>query len=121
MHTFAVWAPLVSRVALEVNDSLLTMHGPDDRGWWRLPVDEAGPGTNYGFQVNDEPATFPDPRSQWQPQGVHGLSRVYDQEAFAWTDAGFQPPPLSSAVIYELHIGTFTPEGTLDSSIAKLD
>ena len=56
-----------------------------------------------------------------QPQGVHGLSRVYDQNAFAWSDTGFQPRPLSSAVIYELHIGTFTTEGTLDGAIAKLD
>jgi maltooligosyltrehalose trehalohydrolase len=55
-----------------------------------------------------------------QPQGVHGLSRVYDQGAFAWTDGGFRPPPLSSAVVYELHVGTFTPGATLDAAIDKL-
>ena len=53
--------------------------------------------------------------------GVHGLSRVYDQGAFAWTDTQFQAPPLASAVVYELHIGTFTREGTLDAAIEKLD
>src|SRR5947209_2373930 len=121
MHTFAVWAPLASRVAVKVNDSPLPMPGPDEQGWWRLPVNEAGPGSEYGFQVNGEEGIFPDPRSLWQPHGVHGLSRVYDQGAFAWSDAAFQARPLSSAIIYELHIGTFTPEGTLDAAIAKLD
>jgi maltooligosyltrehalose trehalohydrolase len=84
-------------------------------------LDEAGTGTDYGFTVNNESAVYPDPRSLSQPNGVHGLSRVYDQGAFEWTDAAFQPPPLSSAVIYELHIGTWTPEGTLDAAITKLD
>ncbi len=96
------------------------MRGPDEEGWWRLRVEEAGAGTDYGFVVNDEAAVYPDPRSLHQPHGVHGLSRVYDQAAFAWTDSGFQPPPLSSAVVYELHVGTFTPEATLDAAIDKL-
>jgi maltooligosyltrehalose trehalohydrolase len=121
MHTFAVWAPGATNVAVKVNESPRPMRGPDEGGWWRLEVDAAGPGTEYGFRVDDEQTIFPDPRSQWQPHGVHGASRVYDQSAFAWTDRGFQPAPLSSAVIYELHIGTFTPEGTLDGAIAKLD
>ena len=97
------------------------MQGPDEHGWWRLRVDDAGPGTDYGFQVNGEDRPLPDPRSLWQPNGVHGLSRVYDQQAFSWSDAAFQPRPLSSAILYELHIGTFTAEGTLDAAIAKLD
>ena len=121
MHTFEVWAPLASQLAVMANDDLLPMQGPDHQGWWRLGVENAGPGTDYGFQINDENAVLPDPRSLWQPNGVHKLSRVYDQNAFAWTDAGFQPPPLPSSIIYELHIGTFTPEGTLDAAIAKLD
>lgn len=121
MHTFEVWAPLVSRVAVKVNDSLLPMLGPDEQGWWRLRVNEAGPGSDYGFQVDGEEGILPDPRSLWQPGGVHALSRVYDQGAFVWSDTAFQPPPLSSAIIYELHVGTFTPEGTLDSAIAKID
>jgi maltooligosyltrehalose trehalohydrolase len=121
MHTFEIWAPLVSRVGLKVNDSLLPMYGPDEHGWWSLRVDDAGPGTDYGFQVNGEDRALPDPRSLCQPGGVHALSRVYDQEAFSWSDGGFQPRLLSSAIIYELHIGTFTPDGTLDSAIAKFD
>jgi maltooligosyltrehalose trehalohydrolase len=121
MHTFEIWAPLASRVGVKVNNSLLPMHGPDEHGWWRWRVDDAGPGTDYGFEVNGEDRALPDPRSLWQPGGVHALSRVYDQEAFSWSDAGFQPRLLSGAIIYELHIGTFTPDGTLDSAIAKLD
>jgi maltooligosyltrehalose trehalohydrolase len=120
MHQFEIWAPRVEKIAVQVNGASLPMRGPDEEGWWRLRVEEAGAGTDYGFIVNDEAAVYPDPRSLHQPHGVHGLSRVYDQAAFAWTDAGFQPPPLSSAVIYELHVGTFTPEATLDAAIDKL-
>jgi maltooligosyltrehalose trehalohydrolase len=120
MHQFEIWAPRVSKIAVKVNDLSLPMRGPDEEGWWRLCVEEAGAGTDYGFIVNDEVTVYPDPRSLLQPDGVHGLSRVYDQSAFAWTDARYQPPPLSSAVVYELHVGTFTPEGTLDAAIDKL-
>ncbi len=74
-----------------------------------------------GSSLDDDPKACPDPRSQWQPNGVHGLSRVYDQTAFAWSDGGWQAPPLARAVIYELHVGTFTPEGTFDAAIERLD
>jgi maltooligosyltrehalose trehalohydrolase len=97
------------------------MTGPDHDNWWRLEVESAGPGTDYGFLVDDDPNPYPDPRSQWQPDGVHKLSRVYDHTQFHWTDTQFQAPPLASAIIYELHIGTFTPEGAFDSAIGKLD
>jgi len=120
MHQFEIWAPRVSKIAVKVNEASLPMHGPDEEGWWRLCVEEAGTGTDYGFIVNDDVAVYPDPRSLHQPLGVHGLSRVYDQDAFTWADTAFQPPPLSSAVIYELHVGTFTPEATLDAAIDKL-
>lgn len=121
MHEFCVWAPLAKRMAVQVNGKALPMQGPDHQGWWRLRVEEAGAGTDYGFVVNEDQTPYPDPRSLHQPQGVHGLSRVYDQVAFQWTDDGFQPKPLASAIIYEMHTGTFTSEGTLDSAIAKLD
>ena len=96
------------------------MQGPDDRGWWHCQVEDAGPGTDYGYLLDDDPKCYPDPRSEWQPNGVHGLSRIYDQAAFEWSDARFQAPPLASAIIYELHIGTFTPEGTFDAAAGKL-
>jgi maltooligosyltrehalose trehalohydrolase len=96
------------------------MQGPDERGWWWRLVEDAGAGSNYGYLLDDDPKCYPDPRSEWQPNGVHELSRVYNQAAFGWTDEGFQAPPLASGIVYELHIGTFTPEGTFDAAAGKL-
>ena len=93
----------------------------DNRGWWRLAVPEAHTGTDYAFLIDDDPTPYPDPRSAWQPKGVHGPSRVYDQSAFTWTDKHWHTPQLASGIIYELHIGTFSPEGTFDSAIPHLD
>jgi maltooligosyltrehalose trehalohydrolase len=120
MHRFEVWAPFARHVSVEAGGVQYAMEGPDDRDWWNCRVENAGPGTDYGFQLDDDPRPYPDPRSEWQANGVHGLSRVYDQTAFEWSDAGFQAPPLASAIIYELHIGTFTPEGTFDTAAGKL-
>ena len=64
---------------------------------------------------------LPDPRSAWQPHGVHGPSRVLDHTAYGWGDGAWRGVPLQGSVIYELHVGTFTPEGTLDAAIARLD
>ena len=121
MHVFKVWAPLAKSVAVQVDGRSSSMAGPDNAGWWIAAVDSATYGIDYGFQIGTGDTAYPDPRSQWQPNGVHELSRVYDQSAFRWTDQGFQARPLASAVIYELHVGTFTPEGTLDAAIAKLE
>jgi maltooligosyltrehalose trehalohydrolase len=121
MHQFEVWAPDARRVAVEVNGKAVPMPGPDEQGWWRLDVEDAGPGTDYGYLLDDDTKVYPDPRSQWQPHGVHNRSRIYDQTAFVWSDASFQPKPLASGIIYELHIGTFTEEGTLDAAIGKLE
>jgi len=78
------------------------------------------PEVDYQFVLDDGDA-YPDPRSPWQPYGIHGESRTVDHSRFRWTDEGWRAPPLSSAVIYELHIGTFTLEGTFDAAIEKLD
>ncbi|HTX75953.1 MAG TPA: malto-oligosyltrehalose trehalohydrolase [Terracidiphilus sp.] len=118
---FALWAPHAKTVEVQTDGQRRTMAGPDEQGWWRAEVEGAGAGTEYGFVVDAGDRVYPDPRSLWQPHGVHGLSRVYRHAAFPWKHAAFQPPPLSSAVVYELHIGTFTPEGTLDAAMAKLD
>lgn len=121
MHQFELWAPRARKVAVHVDGSLYPMEGPDPRGCWRASVDQAGPGSDYGFVLDDDPKAYPDPRSEWQPHGVHGLSRVYDQKAFQWHDSRWQAPPLASAIVYEMHVGTFTPEGTFESAIGKLD
>jgi len=121
MHEFTVWAPNARKVAVKIGDAAYPMHGPSERGWWNVTVEQAGPTTDYGFVLNDDPKAWPDPRSQWQPNGVHGASRVYDQSAFAWSDGGWRGLPLERAVVYELHIGTFTPKGAFDSAIERLD
>jgi maltooligosyltrehalose trehalohydrolase len=120
MHRFEVWAPFAKRVAVEAGGRAQSMSGPDRGDWWQLEVDAAGPGTDYGFLIDDDVKCYSDPRSQWQPNGVHGLSRVYDQSEFVWTDAKFQAPPLSSGILYEMHIGTFTSEGTFDAAASRL-
>jgi maltooligosyltrehalose trehalohydrolase len=121
MHEFTVWAPNANKVAVKIGEKMYPMSGPGERGWWRVAVEQAGPGTDYGFAIDDDAKAWPDPRSQWQPRGVHGLSRIYDQTVFAWNDDGWQAPPFSRAVIYELHVGTFTSAGTFDSAIERLD
>ncbi|HEX3893253.1 MAG TPA: malto-oligosyltrehalose trehalohydrolase [Terracidiphilus sp.] len=120
MHRFEVWAPLAKTVAIQINGTRIRMQPVGERGWWAADVEDAKPGSDYGYGIDDDSA-YPDPRSQWQPDGVHGLSRVYDQAAFRWSDAKFEPVPLASAIVYELHVGTFTPAGTLDAAIDKLD
>jgi len=120
MHRFDVWAPFAVQMAARVAGADHAMFGPDDQGWWFIDLEAAHPGTDYGFVIDGD-TCYPDPRSSWQPNGVNGLSRVYDQAAFQWTDAAFRPTSLSAAIIYELHIGTFTPGGTLDAAIEKLD
>jgi maltooligosyltrehalose trehalohydrolase len=121
MHEFSVWAPKAKKVSVKVGEAPHPMEGPDERGWWKAAVEDAGPGSYYGFQLDDDEATYPDPRSLRQPNGVHGMSQVYDGTSFEWHDSRWQAPPLSSAVIYELHVGTFTQGGTFDSAIERLD
>jgi maltooligosyltrehalose trehalohydrolase len=117
MAPFEVWAPRAARVELLLDGERLTME-PGERGWWRLQR-SAPPGSDYGF-VLDGGEPLPDPRSPWQPHGVHGLSRTTDHADFRWTDAGWAQRPLREAIIYELHVGTFTPDGTFVAAIEKL-
>ncbi len=119
MHEFQLWAPLANEVAVQIGERKQSMM-PTGGGWWSIESREAGPGTDYGFLINGE-GPFPDPRSAWQPSGIHGLSRLVDHSAFPWTDQNWQPKPLSSAIIYELHVGTFTPEGTFRAIVDRLD
>ncbi|MDG4826525.1 malto-oligosyltrehalose trehalohydrolase [Asanoa sp. WMMD1127] len=123
MTVFSVWAPDVSRVRLRLSagDDLDLSRDPARAGWWTLDVPSAGPGTDYAFVLDDNEQALPDPRSAWQPAGVHGFSRVYDQSAYAWSDGGWTGRQLPGSVLYELHVGTFTPEGTFDAAIERLD
>ena len=122
MSILRVWAPSARTVATLIGERRVAMDKEDAsaRGWWRVDAPEAAAGCDYAFIIDGE-KPLPDPRSRWQPEGVHGPSRIVDHAAFAWTDRNFKAPPLSSAIIYELHLGTFTAQGTFQSAIARLD
>jgi maltooligosyltrehalose trehalohydrolase len=117
MTTLRVWAPRPKTLEVEV-DGARTAMTAGDGGWWTAEI--GGPGTDYAL-VLDGGDPRPDPRSAWQPHGVHGPSRVVDHGAFAWTDERWRGVPLAGSVLYEMHVGTFTPEGTFDAAIGRLD
>ncbi len=122
MHEYRIWAPRADKLQLKIEGrDPVAMEGPDQKGWWCAAVQEAGPCTDYGFLVEDDPTPYPDPRSAWQPRGVHALSRTYNQSGFQWTDKNWHSPPLSAAVLYEMHVGTFSEEGTFDGAIKHLN
>ncbi len=114
-----VWAPGAESVAAVLGDDRRPMTAARADGWWELD-EPVNAGTDYAFSIDDGPP-LPDPRSAWQPHGVHGPSRVVDFGAFPWSDQLWRGVPLPGAVIYELHVGTFTDEGTFDAAIGKLD
>jgi maltooligosyltrehalose trehalohydrolase len=84
----------------------------ESAGYFSAFAAEAADGTRYGFRLDDDPKAYPDPASRFQPDGVHGPSQVIDPGKFVWTDDGWGGQPLAGQVLYELHLGTFTPEGT---------
>jgi maltooligosyltrehalose trehalohydrolase len=116
---FEVWAPGAGAVELVAGERRLRMIA-EPGGWHRVTTDALGAGDDYRFSL-DGGESLPDPRSRRQPEGVLGASRVVDLEAYRWGDEGWRAPPLGSAVIYELHVGTFSPEGTFDGALGRLD
>jgi maltooligosyltrehalose trehalohydrolase len=119
MHTFRVWAPLPEKVELRWRNETLPMQAGAD-GWWSAEVPATQSGDDYGFILDGE-GPFPDPRSAAQPDGIHKLSRLVDHGGFKWTEQKWPSPPLAAAILYELHVGTFTEKGTFLSTIDKLD
>lgn len=125
---FAVWAPHKQRVELHLDGTIHPMQR-HDRGWWHSPVERVQ-GQRYGFLLTSTDAEsgettttapLPDPRSARLPDGVHELSQVHELDASRWTDTSWTGRPLAGQVIYEMHVGTFTPDGTLRSAIDRLD
>jgi len=123
---FDVWAPIPERVRLVTDGDaggVVEMTRGDD-GWWTPaePLPPAGnqPDTDYGYLLGDSDDPVPDPRSRRQPGGVHDLSRVFDVSAYTWNDQTWTGRQLAGSVIYEMHVGTFTPEGTFDAALEKL-
>ena len=118
MTEFSVWAPRPERVRLDVDGTLHPMTRSGE--WWRADVDTR-PDARYGFVLDDDPTVLPDPRSPRQPDGVHERSQLWQPAPDAWTDGDWQGRSIEGRAIYELHVGTFTPAGTFDSTIEKLD
>ncbi len=119
MTEFRVWAPNPELVRLDVDGAQHAMTRSQD-SWWHATV-ETAPDARYGYLLDDDPAVLPDPRSARQPDGVHERSQLWDASNATWTDAGWTGRSVEGAVIYELHIGTFTSAGTFESAIEKLD
>jgi maltooligosyltrehalose trehalohydrolase len=116
----SVWAPRAGHSVEVVTGGRRVPLVRAARGRWHGEVPGLGPGDDYGFSLDGGPVR-PDPRSAQQPHGVHGPSRVVDHAAFAWTDRDWTGFDLASAVLYELHVGTFSAAGTFDGAIDRLD
>ncbi|UJH69643.1 alpha-amylase family glycosyl hydrolase [Ornithinimicrobium sp. INDO-MA30-4] len=119
-HRYAVWAPTVDSMAVVIGADGGQRHEMTrlDSGWWEVEADQ-GDG-RYAFSINGKDPR-PDPRSLSQPDGVHAASELVDLSSFEWTDDGWEGVEMPDAVVYEMHIGTFTPEGTFDAAIVHLD
>jgi len=120
MHAFNIWAPHAKRLRITIDGAMYDMQQISE-GCWHADIAAAQHGSDYAYLINEDSHPYPDPRSPQQPNGVHAASRVVDHSLFVWqTPANWAAPPLAHAIFYELHIGTFTPGGTLDTAIARL-
>ena len=117
---FSVWAPIPEQVAVEVDGAVHPMTRGDD-GWWHADVADATASSRYGFRLDGDDQALPDPRSPRQPDGVHATSQRHHVDPSVWTDQGWTGRQLAGATIYELHVGTFTPGGTFDAAVERLD
>jgi maltooligosyltrehalose trehalohydrolase len=119
---FVVWAPFAQSVAVHLvapRDRVEPLQAQED-GYHAGTLAGVGPGARYRYRL-DERDEWPDPASRHQPEGVHGPSEVVERDAFAWTDQHWHGRPLRDLIVYELHVGTFTPEGTFEAVIPHLD
>lgn len=118
---FRLWAPYARNVSIKLYDpaEIVPMR-PLPRGWFEIEIEDASAGSRYSFVLEDG-REVPDPASRFQPDDVHGASEVIDPLAFEWHDVGWPGRPWEEAVIYEIHVGTFTPEGTFLAVIDRLD
>jgi maltooligosyltrehalose trehalohydrolase len=120
-HPLSVWAPKPERVRLWLDGAEHPMTRDDD-GWWTPAAElEVAADARYAYLLDDADTPVADPRSRRQPDGVHEPSQRFDPAAHEWQDAAWTGRPLAGGVVYELHVGTFTPDGTLDSAIERLD
>jgi maltooligosyltrehalose trehalohydrolase len=122
--SFCVWAPEHARVDLVLERGGNRDVRPlarDGRGYWSAVFDDVHAGDRYRYQLNDDDSQiYPDPASRYQPEGVHGPSEVVNPAAFQWTDQEWRAPRREELVFYELHVGTFSPEGTFRGVVERL-
>jgi maltooligosyltrehalose trehalohydrolase len=116
---FRVWAPKRARVRLALENGLRAEMAREPTGHFSLTA-PARAGERYGFLLDDDAKIYPDPASRFQPEGPHGLSQIINPRAYEWRDGAWRGVRLRGAVIYEFHVGTFTPEGTWRAAIDKL-
>jgi len=112
------WAPGAKSVELKVEHGIFPLE-EKEFGYWELETEALQPENIYNFIIDGE--SVPDPASLLQPEGVHGPSQAYDLNTFKWTDSNWKAPSLETYLLYELHTGTFTQEGTFEGIIGKLD
>jgi len=125
---FRVWAPRAKRIVVVLHDDEAPQPGmsreaamtAEPGGYWSCSVQEAAAGMDYGFQLDGGNGVYPDPASRWQPDGPHGRSRIVDPSRYRWNDAGWQGIARTNRVVYEMHVGTFTQEGTYRAAAAQL-
>ena len=115
---FRLWAPALHTLAVEIDGNAVAMN-PEADGWFGVTA-PAAPGARYQFLLPDG-TRVPDPASQAQAGDVHGPSLLVDQEAYVWRTSKWQGRPWEEAVVYELHVGTFTPEGTFDAASQRVE
>lgn len=119
--TFSAWAPRCKTLDLELkHESSVHAMQREENGWYRLTLENLGHGDCYRFRLNGEHSR-PDPAAQWFESSVHDWNRVVDHDRFEWKIQDWQGVSRRDLVIYELHISTFTPEGTFLSSIERID
>jgi maltooligosyltrehalose trehalohydrolase len=117
---FRVWAPRRKRVAVVLENGASLPLSPEANGYFAGLISEDRPGTLYRFRVDDDPTFYPDPASRFQPDGPHGPSQVIDPSTFRWTDDSWPGVKPTGQVVYELHVGTFTREGTWETAAREL-
>jgi maltooligosyltrehalose trehalohydrolase len=114
-----VWAPRVSRLQVVTESGEPTPLGREDGGYFSGAIN-ASTGDRYRFKLDDDETLYPDPASRFQPEGPHGPSEIIDPRAFPWTDHAWEGAQLEGQIVYEMHIGTFTPAGTWAAAADEL-
>ena len=117
---FRVWAPIRQRVAVVIEGGPEVELTAEPDGYFSGLIEGVFEPARYRYRLDDSPALYPDPASRFQPDGPHGPSQIVDTSAFVWTDVGWHGVPAEGQVLYEMHVGTFTPEGTWSAAVARL-